>query len=213
MQYHSYESVNYRKSRRNRASERAIVAAGVCAFISSYFANLATTNTFSIQAVYMAPIMVALYLLLYWIYGRCYDVIMRSASLSRMLFGGLHREDVTHIIAEDIPSDLSKLLGDFCEDPPKKKLLIVKALYEIENMLDFLNTYSGSVYLLGPQNRMQVGRAPAFVSITTIKAIFENIDNVICLCSKENEDEIKMLCQSLRKCNQDVFEKYKRKAK
>ena len=190
LNYRPYESFTRRLGRRNRGNELAILAAGFCAFISSFIANMATSEneTFTIK-MFLAPMLaVLLYLVAFWIYGKCYGFILNRPALRKAVFGGLHREDMTHIISLEIPSVLSHLLERFSKDVECKELLIAEAQYEISNILEFISLYSKDIYTYKPKRG--VNRAPAsFISIITINAIFNSIDLILSKCIISSDTE------------------------
>ena len=203
MNYRPYESISQRRGRRNKGNERAILASGICAFISSYFANLATNGSIEPKVVLLAPAFIIGYLLLYWLYGKCYEAILNNAALSKLFFGKLHREDVTHVIAEEIPTDLASLLDDFIRVSEGKELLVAKAHYEIANILDFLDHYSGTVYIAKPGSGGRARSASTFISSLTIQSVFANINCILNKCNEFGYDS-----KNLLQRNVDIAQKY-----
>ena len=207
MNYRPYESVPQRLGRRNKGNERAILASGICAFASSFFSNIATTGTMSYKMLYLVPAFIVFYLLQYWLYGKCYEGILNSAVLSKWVLGGLHREDITHVLAEEIPTDLTQLLDEFRASTDGKKLLIAKAHYEIANMLDFISHYSKTIYIFKPKNTKKPRSSAMFVSMVTINAIFEGIKTVLDNCECDDL-ELSIATAELRERAKRVYRQF-----
>ena len=180
--YRPYESVKQRQSRRNKENEHAVLASGICAFISSYFANLIFSDSITPQKLYLTPVIIALYLIVYWLYCKCHEIVLYNSTLSKLLFGKLYMEDVIHIISVEIPSDLSNLIEDINKSTNNKELLEAKADYIIGHILEFLNHYSNAIYI-GYEN---VPSVSSFVPVQTMEAIFNSIQSVIETCKTPN---------------------------
>ena len=204
-----YESTSRRRMRRNLWNERAILAAGICAFISSFFANLATSANFNYAHLFLAPLLVFLYLLLYWLYGKCYARILNSSKLSRLFFSGYYREDITHVVAETIPTDLYHLLVDLKCENDGKELLIAKAYYEIANILDYLSENSDSLYV-DYEKTSDPRQASEFVSIVTLDAVFKGIDIILTFCeeSSQNNKESNNKCKKLQDRSSSIYNRF-----
>lgn len=190
MDYRPYESLTQRGIRRNRESERAILASGICAFISSFFANATMNGHLGFGTVVFIPLFVILYIILYWVYLLVYKIILNCKWMSSIILGKLYREDILHIINVEISKDLTDLLKDCADTSINHELLSARAIYQIANILEFMESYSGVVYISRYPSNRHITSPDSFVAESTIDTIFKEIEEISKTCL-ENDDTLK----------------------
>ena len=182
MNYRPYESFLSRRWQRNRKNERAILASGICSFISSILANAIVTNGLKTSYLVLVPAFILFYCLLYLLYGKLCETVLGLPQLSKRFSKSLYREDLVHIIIYEMPNDLQELMKEFREistDCNEKEALKVKACYEMSQMLDFLEYYKGDIFFANTRYKSNTSSS---ISRQSIATIVKSISIVLKMC-------------------------------
>lgn len=137
----SYIPSHMKSIHRNKSNEQSILAAAICSFLASLFANVAISNNGLLNKVPLIvdiPLFIGVFLALYWIYVFFRNRYIRSRFYHSKRFD---KYDICHVVNNVLLNDVLSMITttESVSNDGIRRMHYQESIYNIDIILEFLD--------------------------------------------------------------------------
>jgi len=170
----SYIPSQMKSIHRNKSNEQSILAAAICSFLASLFANVATSNNGFLNKVPLIvdiPLFISIYLAMYWVYVYFRNKYTRSRFYHSKR---LDKYDICHVVNDVLLNDVLSMITvtESVSNDGIRRMYYQESIYNIDIILEFLdNNVDSSIIRENNTKAHPAGRAYNRVTKHQIESI------------------------------------------